>query len=187
MLMLVYAVVCGTYFSFLQFSYFFVLESTISSASLTYLTTITAWITGAVAGLSARQQCSVKLEALWTVMALGAFYLLSLVAALFPFDNRFLILYAALVMVSGSYSGYFFNRSKSSYGNIKALFYWENNGFILGMILSFMGMSFFGLIFLYIFTGLCCLTILALQYQINRRQTNELHCAAYLSRFTKTI
>ena len=46
--------------------------------------------------------------------------------------------YAPLMVLSSVYAGYFFNSFRGRFNNVKNLFFWENNGFMFGIIAAFL-------------------------------------------------
>ena len=136
--------IAGFFFAFLQFSFFFTLESNVSSAGLTYLITSVCWLGGAVIGLSIRRPVAVKYEHLMIASGVAGFYLIRLLVRWRPFDNAYFFIYAPLMVLSSIYAGYFFNSFRGHFNKVKYLFFWENNGFMFGIISSFLAVSFIG-------------------------------------------
>ena len=52
--------------------------------------------------------------------------------------------YAPLMVLSSVYAGYFFNSFRRRFNNVKNLFFWENNGFMFGIVSSFLAVSLIG-------------------------------------------
>ncbi len=139
-----YVFLCGFLFAFLQFSYFFILESNVSSSGLTYLATTCAWIFGAILGLFIEKKQSPFIENTMLLSAIAAFYIVSLLIGRNPFDLSWFWAYMILISTSGIYAGYFFNANREQYSAIKKLFFWENNGFMMGLLTSFLGFTLLG-------------------------------------------
>ncbi len=168
-----YVFLCGAFFAFLQFSFFFTLESNLSSAALTYMATTCSWIFGIVIGLSIKKRQSYLLENLLAFGAVLFFYILSFAVHKNPFDNSFLWLYMVLIGGSSLYAGYFFNSNRDRFAKVKNLFFWENNGFILGLVLSFFGMTLIGNGFIYLSLTIFCVFIVVLQLYIAKKEESE--------------
>ena len=139
-----YAFSAGVFFSFLQFSYFFVLESQLSSAALTYFATTCAWLAGACVGLSVKRRRALWVENAMTLGSASAFLVLSWWIRKNPFIDSYLGAYLALVGFSGTHAGYFFASNPDRMRSARNLFLWENNGFILGLALSFLSVTMVG-------------------------------------------
>jgi hypothetical protein len=161
----------GVFLGFLQFSIFFTLESNLSSAGLTYLTTTSAWLLGLVGGLCIRRRLLLFNENMFLAAGTLAFYALSTCVHLNPYDNSYLILYLFLTAVSGLYGGVFFNSSAERFQKVKDLFFWENNGFIFGLISSFIGFAALGSFFLHLSPAMLCCALIAVRTKIKSRET----------------
>jgi hypothetical protein len=113
----------------------------LSSAYITYFSVVLAWICGSWAGLRITFQGR---EMYFALLALGSIYLAYFLANTFPFQMRFLPLYILLVISSSIYAGYFFRTQRKLFAQVKYLFFWENLGFIFGLISSFLGFILIG-------------------------------------------
>jgi hypothetical protein len=140
-----YAFFAGVFFAVLQICYFFSLETYLSSVYLTYFTVVIFWLIGVIVGLSLRQDEKGNVLKLVSIITIYIFYFL---IKSFSFKLVFLGVSAPLISLSSLYAGYFFKEQGERFKNVKNLFFWENNGFILGFIISFIGFIKWGINFL---------------------------------------
>jgi hypothetical protein len=143
---LVLAFLGGAFFAILQFCYFVLLEWQLSSAWTTYVTVSLAWMAGILLGLCVR--LNVREGKSLRFLNIPCYYGLWMGLHAKPFDNRLLPLYALCVLFSGTYAGYFFRSTIARSGETRGFLLWENNGFLAGLLLSFLCFSADGLIFL---------------------------------------
>lgn len=128
----VYPSLVGILLGLLQTGLFFQLAFTLSSSFTTFLMVTVCWLVGSVIGIRLAR---------WQALPLNAFVLLSLAAyfacvALLgaaPFDTRLWPVYAGFILLTGLYPGVFFVRLGAHY-TTRALFFRENNGFIIGLV-----------------------------------------------------
>jgi hypothetical protein len=173
MIQTLYIFLCGFLFAFLQFSYFFILESNVSSSGLTYLTTTCAWIFGAILGLFIEKKQPPLIEHTMLFLAIAAFYIVLLLIGRNPFDLSWFWAYMILITASGVYAGYFFNANREQYRAIKNLFFWENNGFMMGLLTSFLGFTLLGKKFHFSFPIIFFVLILTLQIIIAKGKNRQ--------------
>lgn len=153
-------VLCGgVLFALLQFSYFVELEWLLSSAWTTYATVVSAWLLGVMVGLEYAAR-SARSEAVTLITNLAAFYLLQWILYLRPFDNRLLPFYAAMILTSGAYAGSFMRTNFRRIKGARNLLLHENNGFLLGLIIGFLGYYYNGRIFPLASPAVCALVLL---------------------------
>ncbi|MBI5245469.1 MAG: hypothetical protein HY922_17530 [Elusimicrobia bacterium] len=131
-----YLFVGGFFFATLQFSYYLSLEWRLSSAWTTYALLTLGWMAGILAGL--RLSRGIKDEAL-LALNLAGYGLVWLLASRCPFDDRLLPVYALCVLSSGAYAGFFFRSNYDRLKDARALLLHENNGFVLGLLVGFLG------------------------------------------------
>lgn len=131
----------GVFFSITQFTYFFLLEVFLSSRAVPFFIALFFWLTGFLAGLNLKKP---KLLWLLTGICIAAYYVALMLVRSFPFHYGMLPIVGGCIAVSGVLPGYFFFDSQKRFGKAKDLFLHENNGFILGIILSLLGMVFAG-------------------------------------------
>lgn len=136
MIKVCYVFFVGVFFAILQLSYFFSLETKLSSVYFTYFTVVIFWLIGVIFGLSISEKVKEDTVRLLSVISIYIFFLL---IKRFPFKLIYLVSYIPLISFSSLYAGYFFKAQRKTFRNIKNLFFWENNGFILGFIISFFG------------------------------------------------
>lgn len=126
-----YPMLVGLLLGTLQTGLFFQLSFTLSSSYGTFLMITVCWLIGSALGVSLEQKLPFPLRGLIAVALLAYFTCGALVLAA-PFDTRLWPLYAALIVLTGLYPGVFFARMGQIYA-ARALFFQENNGFIVGL------------------------------------------------------
>ncbi len=175
----------GIFFGFQQFSYLFVLEANLTSASYTYLVTTASWIFGMIAGLTFFKKRCLWFHLGMIVCSTLSFYLLTIVVHKHLFEESYIWFYGLAIALSGSYAGYFFQANRERFAeDIQNLFLWENNGFIFGSLLSFLTIAFFGKSALCFFVAFLSLTLLILQIQIWNKEREEGSFQQILTKFT---
>ncbi|NWF69410.1 MAG: hypothetical protein HXY40_10015 [Chloroflexi bacterium] len=122
----------GLLLGVLQTGLFFQLTFTLSSGFGIYLLVTLAWLAGSALGVFWGARWSMRLALL---AALAAYGLCSLAVNLRAFETQYWPLYALLIMTIGIYPGIFFARMAKIY-SASQLFFWENNGFIGGLVLG---------------------------------------------------
>ena len=144
----VFAFVAGLYFAVLQFAYYFVLEAYVSSRSISFFIATFFWLIGFLIGLNIRQRMNDRWLAF---LSISAYYVFYIVNNLYPFKSFIFGFLIICILISGAYPGYFFNRYKSRFRKVKDFFFIENNGFILGILISYIGSIMVGKYFIIIF------------------------------------
>lgn len=127
-----YPLLVGLLLGALQTGLFFQLSFTLSSSYGTFLMITVCWLLGSALGVGLEKKLTFPLRALIAVALLAYFTCGALVLAA-PFNTRLWPLYAALIVLTGLYPGVFFARMGQVY-SARALFFRENNGFILGLV-----------------------------------------------------
>ena len=156
--------VVGLLLGALQTGLFFHLDFMLSSAFETFLLVTLSWLLGSGIGLFAASYVHLPLEAFLALTLAAYFGCVGLVGAS-PFDSRFWLLYAALIMLAGLYPGVFFARMTPRYP-ASVLLFRENNGFILGLA---------GTTLLYILFGRSALWLLPLVLALSVLLLNRAH------------
>ena len=132
---------CGLHFAVLQFSYFFLMEAYLSSQYLSYFISLFFWLCGFLVGLFfPRRGWLPKLLLLGT----GAYYGAWALARIAPFHPMLYPSAAICSVVSGMGPGYFFPFMARRLRPIRSPLFHENNGFILGILVSLRGSIYFG-------------------------------------------
>ncbi len=126
----------GMYFAVLQFAYYFMLEAYLTSRAVSFFIALFFWLIGFLLGLQAGKRVNYPLT---IISGTVAYYLFLLVNRLFPFEYATLPVLAVCIIMSGFGPGNFFIQYSGAMGRIKNLFFLENNGFILGLILALIG------------------------------------------------
>ena len=143
-----YVVLMGLLFAFLQTGYFFQLQFRLTAAYPTFLTITLAWLLGSVAGLWAGgREGRGEGEAgrlAWLAASLASYYGVLVLLRRFPYQIEWLPAVGALIAVSGAQAGHFFAVNRALLDSSSRLFFWENNGFVLGWIGGWAGYVQFG-------------------------------------------
>lgn len=130
----IYPVLVGVLLGLLQTGLFFQLSFTLSSSFGTYLMITVCWLAGSAVGVTlARQGMMPQRHPILLLAGLAAYFACAALLAAFPFNSALTPLYATLTAVTGLYPGVFFVRMGRVY-TARALFFRENNGFILGVV-----------------------------------------------------
>ena len=135
-----YAFLTGLYFSTLQFCYLILLQMNISSAYLTYMIITTAWLIGSIAGLWFE-----KLDRnIGVGLGLFSYYGVYAMVTNMPFSSFTLVLAALGAGVTGLWAGRFFIFILHQYRQVDRVFFHENNGFWVGIVMFFLGFTLVG-------------------------------------------
>lgn len=143
-----YPLIVGLLLGMLQTGLFFQLTFTLSSTFGTFLLVTLSWLLGSATGVLYLKRLAAGLRTFLAV-ALVAYAACGGLLSLFPFATGLWPLYAALIFMTGFYPGVFFARMSQHY-TAKTLFTWENNGFIVGLILATIAFMLAGRIVLWI-------------------------------------
>ena len=160
----VYPSVVGLLLGLLQTGLYFQLSFTLSSSIRTFLMVTVCWLLGSVVGIQLARQRRVALNG-FILVALAAYFTCFLLLAAAPFNTRLWPVYAFFVMLTGLYPGVFFVRMSAVY-RARALFFRENNGFIIGLVLGSLLFILLGRIVLWI----APIVIAAVVYAIHEPQ-----------------
>jgi hypothetical protein len=129
-----YPLLVGFLLGSLQTGLFFQLTFTLSSGFTIYLLIVICWLLGSVVGVFYVSRWNVSLRALLLLMLLAYAACCWLVNAN-PFDTQVWLYYAVLIVIVGIYPGVFFAQA-SDLWLTRSLFFWENNGFVAGLVIS---------------------------------------------------
>ncbi|MBT6345219.1 MAG: hypothetical protein HOJ49_00630 [Nitrospina sp.] len=135
-----YAFITGLYFSTLQFCFLILLQINISSAYLTYMIITGSWLAGSLVGLWMRSLN----RHLGVGLGLFCFYGVYALVTHLPFSGYTLAFSALGAGLAGLWAGQFFIFLLSQYKEVDRLFFHENNGFLLGIIIFFVGFTMLG-------------------------------------------
>ncbi len=130
---ILYPLTVGVLLGWLQTGLFFQLTFTLSSGFTTYLLVTLSWLAGSALGVYYVQQVRIRLFILLLLM-ITTYALSSWLVNTYPFNTQLWFVYGILIALAGLYPGVFFARAKAAFTTRK-LFFWENNGFISGLIL----------------------------------------------------
>ncbi|RMF85959.1 MAG: hypothetical protein D6736_16215 [Nitrospinota bacterium] len=130
----------GLYFSVVQFSYFFILQTNISSTYITYMTVVIAWMVGVLAGLWFEK---ITVDTL-IVSGVISYYGVYELVVHDPFSPLGLPLAALGVSITGMWAGRFFVVMLPLWQQTDRLFFHENNGFLVGIVATFVGFTLLG-------------------------------------------
>ncbi len=126
----------GGLFGAVQTGYFLQLSFAFSSAAITLFSVTLAWLLGVAGGLWLTRRFAV----LWwqmSILSVGSYLLCCALLAVLPLQGGMLPIYLCLVIGSGLYAGWFFATAAARFrGRAERLFFWENNGFVLGIALT---------------------------------------------------
>src|SRR5689334_22358290 len=129
----VYPFLVGLLFGVIQTGYFFQLSFALASTYGTFLLVTLAWLTGSIVGLRASRLSVLTLhKGPWICFV--PYIATHLLLNAFPFQSNLWSVYAALVLISGTFSGLFFARLGEVIRPVRRLFFTENNGFLLGIV-----------------------------------------------------
>lgn len=127
------AFTAGLYFAACQVGYFIVLEFHLSTTFVSYFSAIGLWLLGGLVGLFLPWR---SLRVPLVFGGLAAYYLHGFALSQFPYNLFVLPLSLVCIFATALYSGYFFRHARRDFGSSKALFFHENNGFLLGYIVA---------------------------------------------------
>jgi hypothetical protein len=127
-----YPSLVGILLGLLQTGLFFQLTFTLSSSFRTFLMVTVCWLLGSIIGIRIARQTNIPTNG-FVLLALLAYFGCVILLAIAPFNTQLWPVYAALIVFTGFYPGVFFVRF-GEYYTARALFFRENNGFILGLI-----------------------------------------------------
>jgi hypothetical protein len=128
----IYPSVVGILLGLLQTGLFFQLAFTLSSSFRTFLMITVCWLVGSVIGIRLAKRVTLPLNG-FILVAIGAYFACVALLGAAPFNTQLWPFYAALIVLTGLYPGVFFVRLDAYYST-RALFFRENNGFIIGLI-----------------------------------------------------
>lgn len=125
----------GVYFGTLQWSAFFLLQSSLASTAIVYLLATAAWMAGSLVGLALPGRSR---EAGWLAASIACHGVLHLLATTHPFEMNWLPALLLCIAGMGGYAGRFFRfrALAGATGGSDRLFFLENTGFIGGMGLT---------------------------------------------------
>lgn len=135
-----YAFLTGLYFSTLQFCYLILLQINISSAYLTYMVITGSWLTGSLIGIWMKNLD----RNIGVGLGFFCYYTVYALVTNLPFSNLTLTFSAMGAGLTGLWAGRFFIFLLLQYKEVDRLFFHENNGFLLGIVLFFVGFTMLG-------------------------------------------
>jgi hypothetical protein len=138
----IYPLLVGIFLGCIQTGLFFQLSFTLSSSFGTYLMVTLSWLVGSASGVYCLARLPLSLRG-FLLLALLAYAACAGLLAALPFQSQWWWLYAVLVLLAGVYPGVFFARMAAHYP-ARTLFFWENNGFIMGLMAGTLLFMLFG-------------------------------------------
>jgi hypothetical protein len=124
----------GVLLGLLQTGLFFNLTFTLSSGFRTYLMVTVCWLLGSFLGTTYLSRISLPL--FWLLLlAWSAYTTVYVLLQGFPYNASLWFVYAVLCFLIGIYPGVFFAHMPQ-YVTVRQLFFWENNGFIIGFAIG---------------------------------------------------
>ena len=136
----VFAFLTGFYFAILQFCFLMVLAVYISSAYLTYALITFSWMCGSIAGLWLK---NLNMRG-GLALGIAGYYGVYLMAAQWPFAQITYFAAAFGALLAGLWAGRFFVYMLSGLKAVNRLFFYENNGFLAGIVVFFIGFTLLG-------------------------------------------
>src|SRR5262245_18681840 len=118
----------------LQWGVFFLLQSSLASTAVVYLLGTICWLLGSLIGLVVRGE---RGELWWAAAMIGAYYGFAALAIGHPYQLGWLAVLLPLIALMGCYAGRFFRYRARFFAAPKWLFFTENCGFVLGIVLTF--------------------------------------------------
>ena len=138
-------VTAGFYFGILQTAIYFSIEVFVTATFTGYFLLILAWMSGVVAAMKT-DLLEDFLQS--SILSLFIFYLMLCLVIFLPFNAASYPLLGILIFASAFPVGKFFKLYGKSVSS-DALFFHENNGFVLGMIVSLLLFVKYGVLFIY--------------------------------------
>lgn len=136
----VFSFLIGWYFATLQFGYLLLLQVNYSATYVSYMIVVISWLAGAVGGLwIAQPRLGAGLVG-GTLVYYGVYYLTRVLTG----ETLILAVTVLGAVAGGGIAGRFFRIFSESYGQVDRLFFHENNGFILGVLMFFLGFTLLG-------------------------------------------
>ena len=174
-----FVLAAGLYFAVLQFCYFFLLEAFLSSQSYAFFIALFFWLVGFLAGLNLKNK---KIYRILVVVSLAPYYLSYFLIQTYPFNSWLLPILGLCIALSGILPGYYFPLMLEKFSKVKTLLLHENNGFILGVLLSLVAADFAGMIYLLMapFIGFLLLLMLGFNFIFNRQGRSQLNLGSLL-------
>jgi hypothetical protein len=117
----------------LQWGVFFMLQSYLASTAVVYLLGTVCWLAGSLIGLIVPGQ---RGELVWAAGMVAAYCVFAWLAEGHPYQLGWLPVLLLLVGVMGGYAGRFFRYRAGLFRAPKWLFFVENCGFVLGILLT---------------------------------------------------
>jgi hypothetical protein len=162
-----YPFVVGLLFGVIQTAYFFQLNFALASTFTTFLMVTLAWLLGSVLGLRISGLAVLTLSSgPW--ICLIPYVVTQIALNALPFRTELWPVYGLLVLVSGIFSGLFFARLGALVQPVRWLFFWENNGYLLGIMACTLAFLLWGRLVLWLLpTTLCLLSWLLTPIKVN--------------------
>lgn len=153
-------VVLGFYFGILQTAFYFSIEVFVTATFTGYFFLILAWMCGVIFAMKTTLLENFYLSFTTSIVL---FYIFLLFVIYTPFSGSMYPLLGLLIFVSAFPAGKFFKQFGKSVSS-DSLFFHENNGFVLGMVMAILLFVKFGIQFIYFAPILAySLTILSLK------------------------
>lgn len=135
----------GLWLALLQFAFFFLLEVRLTSRAISFFVALFFWLVGFLAGLNLPSR---RVFPRLAGLAPLAYYVAFLLLHLFPHQLSILPVVGACIAISGALAGSFFPYAAEQMPEVRRLLLHENNGFVVGILLSLLGTVFAGRLFL---------------------------------------
>jgi hypothetical protein len=140
-----HAFLVGLWLAILQVVLFLSLQLLLSSAFETFLVVVLAWLIGVGVGVWLPAG---RVHYLLLAVSGVAPYLVHALLEIAKFDTGLIWVHGILIAATALLAGQFFQQERSSFDRIGTLFFWENNGFTVGLVTAGLGMFLAGRTFL---------------------------------------
>ena len=159
-----HVVAMGFLFAVIQSGLLFQLQLRLTAAYPSFLTVTLAWLIGSVVGLHlGRRSQGAHGFRIWMTASLLSYYLVMILVRMAPYRIEMLPILGLLIVGGGIQAGHFFGANRALLDSSASLFFWENNGFVLGWIVGYAGFVGFGNAFHWIAPALAGVAAYALR------------------------
>ncbi|NQU27210.1 MAG: hypothetical protein HQ528_02860 [Candidatus Marinimicrobia bacterium] len=155
--------ISGIHFGLSQIAIFFTIQCFVTATFLGYFAVACAWLTGVVISLKFGKSGD-YIKSL--IVSIAGYILLAILTAYLPPYHIFLPIYFIIIILIALPAGSFFRNFAQNF-SATSLFFHENNGFVLGFILSLLGFVKWGVYFLYSAPLVTFLMVILSQTRLN--------------------
>lgn len=137
---LIYALLVGFWLAGQQVTMFLALQTHCTATVPAFMAATAGWLAGSLVGV----WLPPRLARLGLVSGVAGPLLLRAWLAQSPFQPGLLPAFTLVIAVSALYAGQFFRTEQGSFASPGRLFFWENNGFLLGLAAASVACLFYG-------------------------------------------